>query len=611
MANTTIQSPQTDYPISKDGYISFDAMSLRELIIRRLNEQGVYSDQNFIGSNLASIIDIIAYSYNSLIYYLNKTSTESMFSEAQLYENMNRIVKLIDYNPIGFQTSTLVFTCSAFNLNQGIYTIPRYSYFVANKTFYSFNEDISFAKTTDITLESLNELTQQKLLYQGIFFEYPLYTAAGENNELVILDTAEDLVDHFNIDVYVKPVATGVWTQYTKATNLYFEDGYAEKYEIRLNGNNRYEIKFGNDINGKKLQLGDLVAVYYLKSEGQQGEIGPRVLNENTPLLPFNTPQYQEILANVTQNQFRFLTEPEMLNIRVVNENSSTYSQLPETAEDIRLSASANYRSQYRLVTTSDYETFIRSNFGNLISDVKVVNNWDYVSGYLKYFYDIGLNDPAKTGRALFNQLQYADSCNFNNVYLLMVPKSRDNNLNYIVPTQKELINAALMPTKVTTVETAFLDPVYKAVAFGVNLDNFEYEDGGVDPCELVIERRNTSRRDSQAILNDVVNVFRFYFDRQVMRLGQDLNTSAITQAILNIEGVQTLYTRRAFDSSAVVPGVSFFVWNPLHSTLDRRVVSSTLPGKYFEYFYFNDLNFIQDSIKIITPNTVNITAEF
>ena len=86
MANSTLTN---NYDIPKDGYVAFDALSLRQLIINRLNEEGTFTDQNSIGSNLASIIDIVSYSYNTLIYYLNKTATESMFTEAQLLENIN------------------------------------------------------------------------------------------------------------------------------------------------------------------------------------------------------------------------------------------------------------------------------------------------------------------------------------------------------------------------------------------------------------------------------------------------------------------------------------------------------------------------------------------
>jgi hypothetical protein len=270
MATNTINN---SFDIPKGGYVAFDALSLRELIINRLNEQKIFTDQNFLGSNLSSIIDIIAYSYHTLIYYLNKTSTESMFSEAQLYENINRIVKLIDYSPIGYQTSTLTFNCSAESLTPGLYTIPRYSYVLTNDIPFSFNEDITFIKTTAGT-ESLNELAKQKILFQGIYQEYPLYSAAGDENEVVILDVAGSNVDHFNIDVYVKSKITGVWEQYTKTTNLFLESGNAKKCEIRLNPYKRYEIKFGNGINGFKLETGDEVAVYYLVSGGENGVVG-------------------------------------------------------------------------------------------------------------------------------------------------------------------------------------------------------------------------------------------------------------------------------------------------------------------------------------------------
>ena len=85
------------------------------------------------------------------MFYLNRTSTESMFSDAQIYENMNRIVKMIDYKPVGRQTSTLSFNASALGTgttqDTGLYTIPRYSFFQVNGISYSFNEDITFVKT--------------------------------------------------------------------------------------------------------------------------------------------------------------------------------------------------------------------------------------------------------------------------------------------------------------------------------------------------------------------------------------------------------------------------------------------------------------------------------
>jgi hypothetical protein len=598
MATTNTNNFETP----KEGYIAFDAMSLRELIINRLNQQNVFTDQNYIGSNLASIIDIISYTYNTLIYYLNKTSSESMFSEAQLYENINRIVKILDYSPVGFQTSTLAFSCSASNFSQGLYTIPRYSYVITNNIPFSFNEDITFSKTQNTVLESLDELAQQKILFQGLYQEYPTYTAAGEDNETVIVNTGDELVDHFNIDVYVRSKQTGKWEQYTKTLNLFLENGFAKKYEIRLNQNKRYEVKFGNDINGVKLQTGDEVAIYYLSSLGDRGVVGPDAFTNESRLIRINTVRLNQILQDLFENQFRYLTNPELRNFLFVNNNSSTPIKEPETPEQIRQSAPANYRSQYRLVTTQDYQTFIQTNFANLIADVRAVNNWEYIAGYLKYLYDIGLTDPSKTERALFNQLQYADSCNFNNVYLLVVPRSGTNNLDYLVPAQKQLITSSLLNSKMATTETVFLDPVYKAFSIGISPSLLEVNPATDETlCYLEVRKRPSSRRNDQTIVNDIVNIFTKYFDRSNLRLGGVVDIRNLTQQILGVEGVDTFFTTRSDDTSIRAEGLSLFVWNPNYPQNDKTFTINNVNLKYFEYPFFNNINLLANKIRIVT----------
>lgn len=605
-------NPTTNFDLDKGNYVAFDATSLRQLILNRLNEQGVFTDQNFVGSNLAAIVDIIAYVYNTLIYYLNKTSSESMFSEAQLYENINRIVKLIDYSPIGFQTSTLSFGCSAETFNRGVYTIPRYSYIITNNIPYSFNEDITFVKNEDNVIESLDELAQQKLLFQGLYQEYPIQVATGEENEIIFLNPGSDLVDHFNIDIFVKSIQTNVWERFTKTANLFLEPGTAKKYEIRLNQNLRYEIKFGNDINGSKLQPGDQVAIYYLTSLGSEGEIGPGALNIRSRLVRYNTIQFNEILTDIFVQDFRYLQDSEMSNLIFSNTNSSTLVKGPETVEQIRQTAPANYKSQYRLVTTRDYETFVKTNFTNLISDVKCINNWTYVSQYLKYFYDIGLTTPNYTERALFNQVMYADSCNFNNLYLIVVPRSGTQNFDYLVPAQKQFINSSILSNKMATTETVFVDPVYKAFSLGISTP-----DNTIDPaddeefCILDIIKRTSSRRDDQSIVSDVVAIFETYFSRENSRLGQNIDTRALTQQILSVDGVDTFYTTRIDTPTEKIEGLSFFVWNPVYPNNDKQVTSNNLNLKDFEYPFFSNLSTLATKIKVTAVSTVFETIEY
>jgi hypothetical protein len=319
-----------------------------------------------------------------------------MFSEAQLYENINKIVKLIDYSPVGNQTSTLTFNCSATNFTQGTYTIPPYSFIITNNIPFTFNTNITFLKNLNGTAEELTDISNNVLLYQGRYIEHPTYTAAGNDNEVVTVNPGNDIIDHFNIDVYVKPVLTNKWQLFTKTANLFLESGTAAKYQIRLNENKFYEITFGNDINGVKLQPGDQVAVYYINSLGDNGVVGPNSLDKNSQLLAYNTIQYNQIIADVYGDQYNYISNANMFNLVFSNNTNSTPFNAAETANNIRTNAPANYRSQNRLVTAQDYITFIKTNFANLVADVYCVNNTDYISGYMQYFYNIGINSKVE-----------------------------------------------------------------------------------------------------------------------------------------------------------------------------------------------------------------------
>lgn len=597
--------PQTikSLTVPKEGYVAFDAMSLRQLIIDRLNEQGTFTDQAYVGSNLASIIDIISYAYHTLIYYLNKTSTESMFTEAQLYENINRIVKLVDYSPVGFQTSTLSFTCTAQpTLTPNLYAIPRYSFLTTNGITFSINEDILFSKTLQGS-EFLQELSEQKFLYQGRYEEYPLYTAVGEDYETITMNIDKNtLIDHYNIDVYVKPIFTGKWEHFTKTPNLYIENSSAKKYEIRLNENKRYEIKFGNNINGYRLNLGDQVAIYYIKSNGQKGLVGIEALNQFSVLLPYNTTQYNSIMLDILENRFNILTTAQLRQIIFSNLVNSTNIQEPENVEQIRRAAPGVYKSQFRVVTAQDYESFIKTNFVNLISDVRVINNFTYVEKYLKYFYDLGLNSLSEIQQPLFNQVQFADSCNFNNVYIIGLPRTSTQTLNFLNTAQKETIINALLPNKILTTETVFIDPVYKAISFGVPGETFSNPINDELQCILSITKERSSRRFNDSIKNDVINILKERFDLRKAQLGQTFNIQDLTQQILAIEGVQGIETIRTDESNIRVPGLSFYMWNPLYPTRDTKVITANVLSEVFEVLYLHNPINLTNKIQVITP---------
>ena len=587
-----------EFPLPKDSYAAFDAITLRNLIIDRLNSQGTLTDQNYIGSNLASIIDIISYSFNTLIYYLNKTSNESTFTEAQLYENINRIVKLLDYKPIGYQTSTLAFECSANNtFARGIYTIPRYSYLMVGNVPFSFNEDISFNVPVAGQITTLTDLANKKLLFQGVFRESPIHTAAGDASEVVTVNITNALVDHFNLDVYVYETRQERWIQYKHVPNLYSEQAFSRSFEKRLNSNGLYEITFGDGINGKRLDVGDRVAIYYLQSSGEKGIIGPGSLYGVASPVVFSTTNFSNILPDVNEEGFEYITTNQFKNVFFNNVVGSTVPKDIETADSIRKNAPANFKSQYRLVTKEDFESFIKTNF-TFITDVKVFSNWDYTGQYLKYFHDINVQ-PAGFRQILLNQVLYADACNFNNIYVCALPKvSQGSSLKYILPAQKEIIVSNVKGFKTLTTEVTFLDPIYKALSFGVKTSDDVVVSDRIY-CYLEIIKTPNSRRTSRGIQQEAISTFLTAFDPTTAKLGSTFNYSSLVSNLLAIDGISKIRTVRS-DTNQSFDGLSFFMWNPVYPELDKQTVVNNTQLKDFELFYFDSISTLNTRIFVV-----------
>jgi len=587
--------------INKNAYVAFDATSLRDLIIERLNKNLVFTDQNYIGSNISQINEIIAYSFSTLMFYLNKTSTESMYSEAQLYENINRIVKLINYNPLGSQAASVSFNAAAQGILKGSYTIPRYSYIAVGNVSYSFTSDITFTKNTDTLLETIPSMNNVYRLYQGRYMEYPTYIAAGAENEMIVLAIDDNtIVDHINIDIYVKNIASNIWSKWERVDNIFDHNSRAQVFEVRLNENKRYEFKFGDNINGRKLSAGDSVAIYYISTAGLGSDIGSNAL-QGKFLSKYNSLSYNEILQDTASN-INFLTDKQYSSLLFDNNQSSTVFVEEDSVEDIRNKAPKVFKSQGRLLTEQDYISYISANFGSFVGDVSVKSNHEYLSGYIKYFADIGLASPFLESRVLYNQLNFANSCNFNNVYIFAVPKTGSN--TYLMPTQKSAIIDNLTPYKSLTTDVVVSDPVYIAIDIAMKGES-TVTVADADFTEIYIEINKYNKKGADAVKSEIRNVLAAYFNLSTLKLGSIINITQIYSDILNIDGVVKMYLQRT-DTKATLEGISLLAYNPVYPENDILITTQNIALPYFKYAYLSNIDKIINKLHIInTPNAM------
>jgi hypothetical protein len=591
-----------EYKLPKDAYVNFDALSLKDFIIERLNENPQFTDQNYEGSNLASFTDIIAFSYHALLFYLNQTSSETLFSQTSLYENMNRIVNLIGYKPTGKQTSLLSVRATANSgLPIGSYKIKKYSYFLIDRIQYTVLEDFLFEKNTN-TDEDIDTINDNLILYQGVVKEYPTYIAQGLDYESFPI-TVDNIVDDGKfvagntISVYVKESDNNRWYKYTDSQNLYLSNDNDRIYDLRLNENGHYELKFGNGIFGKKLKIGDQVTVFYLLSDGNKGNVSRNSLN-GKKLFNYANVKFNEIYNDVyDQNS---------TNIDISNNSLLTFSNIlpsspiseAETVNQIRENVPVLNNSNIRLVSEIDYDTYLIKEFSNILNSIKTVSNDRYINEYLRYFYDICV-DPNKNSRVILNNVNFSDSCDFNNVNIFGVPKfkiSKDSTYPpFLSNSFKNAIIDNVSDRKMISHEIVPRDPIYVAFDLGYSTKNQNLNNR--ISTQLQITRNKTNKINKEILKNNVRDVIINFFDPSKNRLGQKIDLSILTSDILSIDGIAEIRTVNGDD---IYSGISFISWNPIYEESDISYVTQTTTLPFFKFPYFYSPESIINKISII-----------
>ena len=602
----------TDYKLPKNAYLSFDATSLKSLIIDRLNENETFTDQNFEGSNFSAFIDVVSYMYHVLLFQLNTTSNESTFNTATIYNNMSKLVSNIGYKPQGDQTSLLNISLTARDLTPNIYTVPRFSFVNVNGFIYTTLEDITFQKTSPF---SEQVAVSNNTLNQGSITEAS-FTSIGEPYETITLvDTFtsqqaikatrtvndQQFISDNSFSVFVKDVDTGAWSEWSETVSLFLESPTATTYEKKFNENGNYDFRFGNNSNGRQLNANDTVLIFYITSNNEVATASPGAMTNNSFNL-YSSADFNEISNSIYDENVNLINTTNTDEVFITNQFSSTPVKPAETVDQIRNNAPKIFSTQNRLVSKTDYETQINRNFNNITKDVKVLDNNDYTGQYLRYFNRIGLDKPNDDGRVLLSQVGFSTSTNFNNVYVFTVPSNQpvinEQLPNFLNLSQKQIISNFCIDKKDVTHNVVVADPIFKAITFGVGSSAIQDDPDKLDDIinnsfiRLSVDQNIAA--SSSSIRSKVLNIFRKYFD--LIQLGGNVETGNISRDILNIDGVISIDT---VNGNNVTPNLSFIVWNPDYRLEDNLIQTQDYNLQDFEFAYFYAISNIPSKIAI------------
>lgn len=324
-----------------------------------------FKDYDFEGSNLNSLLDILAYNTYMNSFYLNMIGSEMFLDSAQIRNSVISHAKELNYLP---RSRTSARAKVTFTINTGTDT-PGYVVIPSNYTVKTTIDGKTLDFSTDEEIVVLND--------GGLYQSDSVYVYEGKNvTEYFTVDgSVRYILDSENVDTnsirvtVIKSSVDSSNTVYNFAENLYGLNSNSEIYFLQGYSSNQYEIAFGDGISGRKLANGNIIKVNYRSTNG---ELGNKASS-------FTTSSKIDGKYNVSVKT----------NIAAVDGSER------ETIDSIKINAPRHFSSQNRAVTKEDYTNLIVGNY----PQIKTVNIYGGEDA-----------DPPQYGKVIISMIPYGSS---------------------------------------------------------------------------------------------------------------------------------------------------------------------------------------------------------
>ena len=327
-------------PLVNFSNVDFD--EIKQSIKDYLRANSNFTDYDFEGSNLSTIIDTLAYNTYISSYNANMVSNEVFLDSATLRENVVSIARNIGYLPRSRKSSkaSVSFSVNASDSNVVSMTLKAGPVVLSGSNFN--RQSFTFCIMEDITavVDSDGIATFDNVyVCEGSYLNSTFTVDSSLPNQRFILPNSG--IDTSNLNVIVrKSAGNSVTRKYTRYDNLAGVDGDTPLYFLRESEGETYELLFGDGLFGKQLEDANQVEVNYLSCSGS-------VSNGVSNFTYIGTLQDQNG-ASVTSG----------ISGVTVNQISSGGAEI-ESVESIKKYAPNIYASQNRAVTSTDFESLI------------------------------------------------------------------------------------------------------------------------------------------------------------------------------------------------------------------------------------------------------------
>ena len=483
-----------------------------------LNQQAEFTDYDFEGSGLGVLLDVLAYNTHYNAYYLNMVANESFMDTALLRDSVVSHAKSLGYVPYSTRApiSTINFLVTSATSTPGTLTIPSGYSFLSNQIDSKVYNFVVLEDTT-VTKANSSYYFENLDIHEGQLITYS-FTHNQAANPKQTFTLPDSNIDTTTIKVTVSPssVSTAV-TVYNLVTDILDVDSTSEVYYLQESKSGQYQIYFGNNIVGESIPDGGIISVRYLLTDGTSANKANNFVGALTL-----TDSLNETLSNFT----------------VTPVSAASGGAERESVDDIKFGAAAQFTTQNRLITTKDYESYLKRNYPS-IDSISVWGGEEEV--------------PPVYGKVLISL------------------KPKEN--YYISETEKQrIIDEIIKPKSIVSVDTIIRDPEYLYLL----IENYvEYN-------------KSKTTQTIESLKTSIRNAIILYRDTNLNKFGSTFVLSKLQDSVdgvdLNaISGSETkLYLQKRFEPAL---GVSTSYTINFNAPLNRGTTTNKLTSSEFRIF--------------------------
>ena len=317
----------------------FDFDAVKANLKTFLQSQSEFQDYNFEGSGFAILLDVLAYNTHYLGFNANMLANEMYLDSADIRKNIVSIAKMLNYTPSSVKSPVANIDIEVNDATGSTLTLTKGTVFTTTVSGvgyqYITNEDYTITPANGVFNFSNVDI------YEGTLVTFRYTVDKNDPDQRFLIQNSN--ADTTTLKVSVQNGSTDTTTNiYSLAGGFNNVTDTSKVYFLQEVEDGKFEVYFGDGVLGTTLSTDNIVILEYIVTNRDESN-GASTFTLATTIGGFS-------------------------DITITTNSVSQGGNAAESKESIRFNAPLGYATQNRAVTTSDYETIVKSIYPNALS---------------------------------------------------------------------------------------------------------------------------------------------------------------------------------------------------------------------------------------------------